>query len=152
MRSAAGTTVDGRHLLLYYHGLMADIELSRGNPRGAMSSLEKLLPLTRMSFAPMRMLDARASAELGDRTRAVQLYDGFRNLIWACGTMTAGDPLEFWIAQSKLDYYEGQMYERLGEKTRAIDFYQRTLHNWQKADRDYPPSVDCRKRLAALTR
>lgn len=151
MRSAAGTTVDGRHFLLYFHGLMADIQLSRGNPREAISSLDRLLPSTRMAFAPMRMLDARASVELGDRTRAIQLYRGFRNKISACGYLTGGDPLEFWIAQSKLEYYEGQAFERLGGKAEAIAAYQKALRNWQKADRDYPPSVDCRKRLAALT-
>jgi tetratricopeptide (TPR) repeat protein/predicted Ser/Thr protein kinase len=150
LRSAAGTTLDGQHYLLYYNGLMADIQLSQGKAREAMSSLDKLVPLTRISFAPMRMLDAKVSVELEDRTRAAQLYDGFRNLMWATGTMMGGDPFEFWIEQSKLDYYEGRMYERFGQKTQAISCYQKASHNWQHADRDYPPSVDARERLTNL--
>jgi tetratricopeptide (TPR) repeat protein len=149
IRSAAETTIGDAHFLLYYHALRADMLLSQGKPREAMSSLEKVLPLTRMAFPPIRMLDAKVSVELGDRTRAVQLYEGFRNLTWALGP-PSGDFLEFWIEQAKLDYYEGRMYERLGEKAQAVSFFQKALANWGNADKDYPPYVDARERLTNL--
>jgi hypothetical protein len=44
------------------------------------------------------------------------------------------------------------MYEHFGDKAEAIKFYQKALQNWKNADKDYPPYVEAKQRLAALAK
>jgi len=150
IRSAAETTNGDPTYLSVSNGLMAEILLSQRKPKQALSCLERILPWMRMQFPRIRMLDARLSAELGDTKRAPQLLDGFRNCTQAEGAEVGGDFLDFWIEQSKLDYYEGRMHEHFGEKAEAVSSYQKSLRNWQNADKDYAPCVDARQRLTNL--
>jgi hypothetical protein len=106
----------------------------------------------RWQFPRIRMIDARVSTELGDGKRASQLYDSFRNFTAASSAVGGGDFLDFWIEQSKLDYYMGMMHEHFGSKAEAVSSYKKALTNWKKADEDYPPCFDARKRLLELTK
>lgn len=74
------------------------------------------------------MLDARVSTELGDRKRASQLYDGFRNFTEASSAGLGGEFLDFWVERSRLDYYMGIMHGRFGNKAEAVSSYEKALN------------------------
>ncbi len=63
-----------------------------------------------------------------------------------------GDFLDFWIEQAKLDYYLAMMHEHFGNRSEALSFYQKAVRKWRGADKEYPPYVDARQRLANLTK
>ena len=138
--------------MLYCYGLTAEILAGQGKAREALSSLERVVPMGRDRFPRMRILDARVSTALGDKKRALQLYESFRNRTETSNAGTMGDFLDFWMEQSKLDYYQAKTYEHFGDKAEAVSFYRKALHRWRNADKDYPPSMDAKERLTSLTR
>jgi len=150
IRSAAQSTSGDPSYLSIHNGLTAEVLLREGKSQEASLRLERVLPFMRTQFPRIRMLGARVSAELGERKRALELIDGFRNLTHAEGAETGGDFLDFWIEQSKVDYYKGMMHEQFGEKGEAVSSYQRALQAWRNADEDYPSRVDARERLTNL--
>ena len=138
--------------MLYCDVLTAEILAVQGKAREALSSLERVIPMGRDRFPRMRMLDARISASLGDKTRALHLYEGALNRTELSNAGTMGDFLDFWIEQSKLDYYQAKTYEHFGDRAEAISFYRKSVHHWRNADKDYPPYIDAKERLTSLTR
>jgi hypothetical protein len=123
-----------------------------GEDPEAAASLERVIPFARSNFPRIRMLDAGISTHLGSRNRALELYEGTRNFTEMSNSATMGDFLGFWIEQSKLDFYLAMAHEQFGERTDAISYYQKALHSWRKADKDYPPFVDAAARLARLVK
>ena len=152
MRSMIETTLRDTHFLIFYNGLQAEILLRREKPREAAASLDRIAPFARTNFPHLRMLDATIATQLGDRTRALELYEGARNLTQISNAATMGDFLGFWMEQSKLDYYLAKAHEHFGDTAGAISFYQKALHNWRKADKDYPPLFDASAGLARLVK
>ncbi|HSQ74638.1 MAG TPA: hypothetical protein VLT13_03735, partial [Bacteroidota bacterium] len=152
MRLMIETTLRDTHFLTYYHGLMAEILLHQDKTREALASLDRIIPFARTNFPHLRMLDARIATQLGDRIRALELYGGARNLTQISYSSTMGDFLGFWIEQSKLDYYLAKAHEHFGDKADAVSFYQKALHNWRKADKEYPPFLDASAGLARLVK
>ena len=51
---------------------------------------------------------------------------------------------------AKSYYLTGKAYEKLNERRKAIQSYEKFLELWKHADKDIPELMDARKRLAAL--
>ena len=47
-------------------------------------------------------------------------------------------------------YQLGQIYEKLGDKSKARENYEKFLEIWKNAEGNLPEPADARKRLAAL--
>jgi tetratricopeptide (TPR) repeat protein/predicted Ser/Thr protein kinase len=152
IREAIEITIKDPHFMLYCDGLAAEILAGQGKTREALASLEQVIPMGRKRFPRMRMLDARIAITLGDKQRALQLYEGARNRTDLSNVSTMGDFLGFWIEQSKIDYYQAKAYEHFGDRTEAISFYRKAMHHWRNADKDYPPYIDAKERLASLAK
>jgi len=135
---------------LLYDGLTTNIYLAQGKTKEALASMEKILPWTRAAFPRFRILHAAIQTKLHNKTKALGLYDETYSFILARNTITGGDPLDFYLERSKLDYYKGQMYEEFNESVEAINFYEKAISNWRNADKDYVNLVDAKARLAKL--
>jgi tetratricopeptide (TPR) repeat protein/TolB-like protein/predicted Ser/Thr protein kinase len=136
----------------HYNGLKAEIQLAQNNGQAASSYLSKALSMVRKQFPRMRVLDSKTFASLGDETSALKVLDDTYDRVAAQGNVIGGEFLDFWLERSKLDYYKAKVYEQFGDKAEAIKFYQKALQNWKNADKDYPPYVEARQRLAALAK
>jgi tetratricopeptide (TPR) repeat protein/predicted Ser/Thr protein kinase len=150
IKTAAETKIHDLSYLNYYKGLMAEIELSRARVREASAAMKEVLPFNRIFFPRFRILEARISVRQGDKATALRIYDRTYNLIWIASSAFGGEILDFCLERSKLDYYKGEMYERCGDKTEAIKFYEKAISNWRNADKDYVNLVDAKARLANL--
>jgi tetratricopeptide (TPR) repeat protein len=56
------------------------------------------------------------------------------------------------VCYPKSFYLLGQIYEKKGDKKRAIESYTKLLHLWKDADQDLPELIDTKTRLAKLRR
>jgi len=143
-------TVGLRHdLALEIRGLAA---LEGGNPQGALHFLEQ----ARMTVATSdqawypryysrpfgRFLRAEALRQLGRHDEALGWYGTFGEKY---GTEFAYRPVVF--------LRQAEIYERRGDRKRALEGYRRFLARWQDADTEYQPLVrDVELRVARLTR
>jgi len=152
LRQIAEMKLHDSYYLSHYNGLRAEIHLAQGKGREASSLLMNVLPSIRATFPRFRILDAKTAATLGDKTRALKLLDDTYNLEGLQYAMVGGDFLDFWLERSKLDYYKAKTFEQFGDKNEAIRFYRKAVHNWRNADKDYPPYVEAKQRLAILVK
>lgn len=134
-----------------YQGLIADIELTKGKIKESLSSMEKMQPWSRTRFPRNRILQARIYTDLGDRAKAISLYDETYNYIISRDASMGGGPsMDFYIERSKLDYYKAQMYQHFNDKPNAIKFYEKAISDWRNGDKDYVNLVDAKAQLAKL--
>ena len=62
----------------------------------------------------------------------------------------AGAPIDDDRAEA-IDHRSGELYERRGERSRAVDEYAQFLHLWERCEPELEPLVrDARQRLARL--
>jgi len=90
-----------------------------------------------------RLLRAEYLAALGRNEEALGWYEGFPSLL--------NDTM--WEATHLSHIYGrmGQIYDELGEREKAIEYYTRFVTRWQDADAKFQPRVDsARTRLAEL--
>ena len=150
IRTLAERTLGDAHFLFYSDGLESEIHLAGGQTRAALIALDRIFPFVRSRFPRIRILDARVAMALGERKNAFTAYHGFRNAVWAENSGQGGDFCDFWLEQSKLDYYIGLMHEQFRETPQALEAYNNALVRWSRADPDFPPAVDARRRRGKL--
>jgi tetratricopeptide (TPR) repeat protein/TolB-like protein/predicted Ser/Thr protein kinase len=130
---------------LYDH-LMGAIELARNNIPKALEYLERAVQS--LPYGPFEkdawMLDTLAEAyfQAGDMTRAREQYEKI-------GMLTTW-PFDYGDLYARSFYHLGQIDEKLGDKAKARENYQKFLDLWKNADPGLPELADAKKRLAAL--
>ena len=140
------------HYLFLCNVLTADICLTEGKAQEALDNLERLTPVVMgRTFPPFAPLKAAIYMQLGDKSKALQVYDDAQNFYLARNAAIGGDPFDFFLEQSKLDYHRAQVYQHFGDNAEAIKCYEKAIHNWRNADKDYVNLVDAKARLAKLT-
>jgi serine/threonine protein kinase/tetratricopeptide (TPR) repeat protein len=130
--------------------LQGYIELERRNYAKAVSAIEKALTLWPAQAEipdseswPIYHLGL-AHYRAGDMDKARQAFENVTK-------MTVGRM--FHSEQYALSFYMlGQIFEKTGDRARAIANYTKFLDLWKNADPGRPEVADARKRLAALTR
>jgi tetratricopeptide (TPR) repeat protein len=135
-----------RKTIRHYDHLMGAIELERNNVPGAIEFLDRAvrsLPYGRYEKDAF-MLDTLALAyvKAGDRAKAREQYENIASL--TIGRQSYGD------IYAKAFYKLGQVFEKLGDKAKAVDNYAKFLDLWKDADPGRPEVPDARKRLATL--
>jgi len=135
----------------YHHHILGLIELMRKNYSKAIEYFTQAISLLpyhhgmgpftndQANFAEGLAL---AIYESGDLERAQEEYE--KILTYTTGKLYTGDI----YAQSL--YWLGRIYEKKGQKSRAIEFYEKFLDLWKDADPGIAEVKDARKRLAGL--
>jgi tetratricopeptide (TPR) repeat protein len=103
-------------------------------------SRDIFVPLYRRPFG--RMLRAQILQDLNRSDEALNWYGTFEFSNWG---------IEY-VFLAPVYLRKAQIYERLGERDRAIEFYRRFVDRWQDADAEYQGLVgNARDRIAQLT-
>jgi serine/threonine protein kinase/tetratricopeptide (TPR) repeat protein len=140
--------------------LLGEIELARNNIPKAIDYLERAVDS--LPYGPFEkdasFIDALAEGyfRAGDLPKARQQYERITRLLigrysidatlsWTpYGRLRRGD------LYARSFYHLGQIDEKMGDKTKARENYQRFLDLWKNADTGLPEVADAEKRLAAL--
>jgi len=130
-----------------YHHLLGRIELERKNFPDAIENLKKafsLLPFQRMIGPHALFIEPLALAyyKSGNLETAKEEYK--RTLSLTSGRIRFGD------IYVKSFYMLGKIYEEQGDKTKAIEHYEKFLELWKDADPGIAEVEDAKKRLAGL--
>ena len=129
-----------------YHSLTGLMKLEKKKFSEAIQDFKKYLSLK--SYGPLlrsvRVIDFLALAYYGsgDVEKAKEEYERITSL--TDGRLTAGD------IYAKSFYKLGKIYEQQGNKSKAIEHYQKFLDLWKDADPGIPEVDDAKKRLAAM--
>jgi serine/threonine protein kinase/tetratricopeptide (TPR) repeat protein len=137
--------------LLTWHGLMAEILLADGKYQDARDALHRVDPYHLTAFPRFRIVEAKIAAALGDEGKALRILEETRNSIFFFNGGMGGDYWDFWMEQSKLDFYTAEVYARFGDNEKARMYYEKTLQYWKNADRDFLPKQEALRRLGKMT-
>ena len=133
-------------LMRYYYHLMGMIELDKENIPKAIEYFKEALSL--LSYGPLtRRADfieplALAYYKSGDLEKAREEYERITSL--TTGRLWWGD------LYAKSFYMLGKIYEDQGNKSKAIEHYEKFLDLWKDADPGIAEVEDAKKRLAGL--
>jgi tetratricopeptide (TPR) repeat protein len=135
-----------KKLIRYYYAVMSKIELERTDYAKAIGYGEDSLAL--FSYGeltrPVYVYEflGQAHYRKGDMEKARDVYEKIPNL--TTGRLAYGD------IYARSFYWLGKIYERLGNKSKALENYRKFLDLWKNADPGLPEVEDAKKRLAAL--
>jgi tetratricopeptide (TPR) repeat protein len=135
----------------FYYMLLAEMHLARGEVDAATSAKD------RVSYVPVRsnpryqILLADIQARTGDISGAMDTQQRFYSYhIYTSRPWYGGDPFDYFLACSRVNYRLGKLYEQQGDESRAVEYYEKALEQWKNADEDFPELLDAKARLARL--
>ncbi|MGA2587479.1 MAG: protein kinase [Candidatus Aminicenantales bacterium] len=135
-----------KKLIRNYYEVMSKIELERNDYAKAIRYGEDCLALYSYGELtwPVYIYDflGQAHYRKGDMEKARDVYEKIP-------TLTTGR-LDFGDIYARSFYWLGKIYERLGNKTKALENYRKFLDLWKGADPGLPEVEDARARLAGL--
>jgi pentatricopeptide repeat protein len=137
------------YYLNYYHLLLAEIYLARDDGKAALAELDQYTTMA-MSSPRQRTMRAASYALQGKYQEAINHYQSFYNYVASRLSLWGGDPFDYYYQRSKVNYHLAKIYDQKGDKSQAIEYYQKTLEQWKDADPDIPELIDAKKRLAVL--
>jgi tetratricopeptide (TPR) repeat protein len=135
-----------QRLIRWYYHLKGEIELAQKNYSAAVDHFQQAIAL--VPYGPLNkdalFVESLASAlyRSGDLERALLEYQRITAL--TTGRLSYGD------IYAKSFYMLAKIYEQLGDKTKAIEHYERFLNLWKDADPGLTEVEDARKNLAGL--
>ena len=141
-----------RKLMRFPLLLQGQIELADGSPTKAIELLSRAKALQfyfdwygKYVSVRVPIMDLLGSAyfRAGEMEKARQEFEEISRLSPLIG-------FEYADMYSKSFYHLGQVYERLGKKSKARENYRKFLDLWKDADPGLPEVEDARKRLAGL--
>ncbi len=140
-----------RVLMNFYHLLLAELHLDKGDGGVALSQLVQLSGWMANHYPNSVTLMARAKALTGNTKSAIEIYERLYNNTTAMKNQSGGDYIDYFLERPKVNYYLAQLYEKRGEVEQARKYYSTFLDLWKDADPDLPELIDAKERLARLT-
>jgi tetratricopeptide (TPR) repeat protein len=87
---------------------------------------------------------------LGDKETAIGTYEALCNRVMLLNTSCGGDDFDYVLRCSKVHLRLGQLHEETGDRSRAIEYYEKALEQWKNADEALPELHEARARLERL--
>lgn len=133
----------------YYHLLFSELLIAQKNGQTAINEIEKSSGLTKLYSTYYRKLAAAAYALQANFEKAIEAYQNFYKNILILD-YPVSDTFCFFLERSRVDYNIAKIYDKMGDKARAIEYYQKFLDLWKNADPGISEVEDAKKHLAAL--
>jgi tetratricopeptide (TPR) repeat protein/TolB-like protein len=131
----------------FYHMLLAEVYLRRGNNEAARSELDSVSALVQEAMPHGRALAAAILAARGMTDSAIHAYELSMNK--TSGRYFSGY-CEFILERSRTFYRLGRVYEQEGNIGKAREYYTKAIAQWKNADADLPELIDARRRLRGM--
>ncbi|MFQ5865328.1 MAG: protein kinase [bacterium] len=139
-----------RFYLDYYHLLLAELHFAQGDGESALAELDNYKTSPHLS---PRCLTLRAAilALMGNYEEAVKGYKNFYNFVESRVSGIGGNFFDYYYERSRVPYNLARIYDQMGDTTKAVEYYSKTLDQWKNADADLPELLDAKARLVQLT-
>ena len=134
----------------FYYLLSGEIYLARNNPHSASDAVSKLTPFTKM-FPRRQILIAKVEALKGNADKAEQVLKKFRDTVPMKNSYMGGDNLDFLIGRSHVNYNIAKLFEKKGDKSKAINYFSKAIGEWKHADNKMSELIDAKLQLAKLS-
>ncbi len=134
----------------FYYLLSGEIYLARNNPHSASDAVSKLTPFTRM-FPRRQILIAKVEALKGNADKAEQILKKFRDTVPMKNSYMGGDNLDFLVGRSHVNYNIAKLFEKKGDKSKAINYFSKAIGEWKHADNKMSELIDAKLQLAKLS-
>ena len=134
----------------FYYLLYGEIYSAKNDLHSASDTISKLTPFTKM-FPRRQILIAKVEALKGNIDKAVQVLKKFRNSVTLKNRYMGGDYLDFLIGRSQVNYNIAELYEKKGDKSKAIDYFSKAIGEWKHADNEMAKLIDAKLQLAKLS-
>jgi len=135
--------------LEFSHLLQAEVHVARGNGEAALKALERA-PGKRNNCPRYRALLADTHRLLNDIESAITEYLTFDDAITLRNYDFGGDYFDYFYERSKVNFHLARLYEKKGERSKAIEYYSKALAQWKHAGEDLPELIEAKTRLAQL--
>lgn len=133
----------------FYYLLLGELFIAQGDSVAAKSALEKC-SVVAATFSPKyRIAEARTYALEGAPEKAIKAYLDCQSTL-ADSKQALYEYFYYFLESSRVDYYVAQLYEKQGNKVKAIEHYTKALERWKNADPAIPEVEDAKQRLAGL--
>jgi tetratricopeptide (TPR) repeat protein len=134
-----------KYYLDYYHLLLAEIYVSRGDGKAALAELGQ--PTTTTGWSPnQQAMRAASYALLGQYEEAIRVYKALYNHV----SSIYDDAFGFYYERSKVNYRLARIYEQKGDTAQAIEYYSQAIEQWKNADPELPELIDAKSRYGRL--
>jgi serine/threonine protein kinase/Tfp pilus assembly protein PilF len=133
----------------FYYLLLGELSVAQGDSIAAKGALEKCSVVIETFSPNYRVAEARTYALEGAPEKAIKAYLDCQNTL-ANSKQALNEYFYYFLESSRVDYYVAQLYEKQGNKVKAIEHYTKALERWKNADPGIPEVEDARKRLATL--
>jgi len=131
--------------------LTAEICLARREFAASSAALDKTSGWAKLTSSRYHKISADLAMQAGDGKKAIEEYGYFKTNKMATNTSyLMADPFYYLEVTSRLDYYLGQIYEKMGDSASAAEYYRKFLDLMKNADPGIKEIDDARRRLAGL--
>jgi tetratricopeptide (TPR) repeat protein len=134
----------------FYYLLLGELFVARGDSQAARDALEKCSPVMDIFSPNYRVSEARTYALEGAPEKAIKAYLDCQVTL-ANSKQAFGEIFYYFLEASRADYDVARLYEKQGNKVKAIEHYSKALARWKDADPGIPEVEDAKKRLAGLS-
>ncbi|MBA7701290.1 hypothetical protein ES703_110025 [subsurface metagenome] len=139
---------DGFYLDFYYL-LLGELYTAQKKGKTAQENIDKTSGITKLYSPHYRKLAASVLALQGEHEKAIQTYQDIYGSV-EMRNYGMGDYFIFFRESSRADYNIAKIYERMGNRSKAIEHYEKFLSLWKDADPGIAEVEDAQKRLATL--
>jgi tetratricopeptide (TPR) repeat protein len=148
------TIEKGRYNLLhkhYYHFLLGALYSSQGDGAAARAEFDHIQGSVKVTAPLYQKCMSDLHEHEGDMERAVErLNRSFEYWLLTNPPNRPYNIIDFFGIRSKHDYLIGRLYEKLGDRAKSIDHYEKFLTLWKDVDPGIAEVDDARERLAGL--
>ncbi len=131
--------------------LTAEMCMAKKDFPAAREILEKTTWWAKIFSPRYQKISADLTFQAGDSKKAIEEYGYFYTHRMATGTSYfLADALFYLEVASRLDYYLGQIYEKMGEKPQAAEHYRKFLDLMKNADSGIKEIDEARGRLSKI--
>ena len=133
----------------YYYQLMGDIYITQRKPDKARTVLDKFSTLGKNWSGHTNRMRALILEGDGNYTEAIEGYKGFYGNTFLL-LYVMRDYFLFWRERFRVDYNIARLYEKMGDREKAEEHYEKFLELAKNADEGLVEVEDAKKRLASL--